>query len=102
MNKDLKDKMALELRQYWDNKKLLEELEQHGSTRSIIFCQQRIIYVENVMKQLKPFEKQMFYFIFKDCYDWIYCEAQKNISKSTYYNIYNKCITLLAKEWGIM
>lgn len=128
LNKDLKKRMDRELRQYWTNKKKLERLEKdiidesasgNGqprsndisnpterkairlmSTRSILYCRERITYIENVIKQLNSFEKQVFLFIFKDGCDWAYCKNVKNIDKSTYYNIYNKCIRLLAEEWG--
>lgn len=128
ISKELKKKMEKELRQYWQNKKKLQELElniieesassdgQPGSnlisdstsqkaiklvsTRSILFCRERILYVENVIKQLNEFEKRVFKLIFKDGCDWNYCYSNYNISRSTYYNIYNKCIRLLAEEWG--
>nr|DAH37177.1 MAG TPA: transcriptional activator [Caudoviricetes sp.] len=128
LNKDLKKRMDRELRQYWINKKKLERLERDiidesasgngqprantvsnptekkairlTSTRSILYCKERITYVENVIKQLNSFEKQVFYLIFKDGCDWSYCKNIKNIDKSTYYNIYNKSIRLLAEEWG--
>ncbi len=128
LNKDLKKRMDRELRQYWINKKKLERLERDiidestsgngqprantisnptekkairlASTRLILYCEERITYVENVIKQLNSFEKQVFYFIFKDGCNCSYCKNMKNIDKSTYYNIYNKSIRLLAEEWG--
>lgn len=128
LSKELKKRMDRELRQYWDNKKKLEKLEldiiestatsqnlfdsnsvsditsqkaiKLLSTRSILYCQERIKYVENVINRLNSFEKQMFEKIFKQQYDWVYCEANFHVSRSTYYNIYNKCIYYLAEEWG--
>lgn len=126
LSKELKKRMDRELRQYWDNKKKLERLEldiidasnfEKGnsssvsdttsqkaikllSTRSILYCQERIKYVENTINRLNSFEKQMFERIFKQQYDWVYCEANFNVSRYTYYNIYNKCIYFLAEEWG--
>ena len=126
LSKDLKKRMDRELRQYWDNKRKLKKLEldiieannsTQGnsnsisdltsqkaikllSTRSILYCQERITYIENVFKRLNSFEKQMFERIFKHGYDWLYCEVNFRVSKSTYYNIYNKCIYFLAQEWG--
>ena len=126
LSKELKKRMDREFRQYWDNKKKLEKLEldiiesnnpgqvnsnsisdltsqkaiKLLSTRSILYCQERITYIENVFKRLNSFEKQMFERIFKYGYDWLYCSVNFNISKSTYYNIYNKCLYYLAQEWG--
>ena len=126
LSKDLKKRMDRELRQYWDNKRKLKKLEldiieannsTQGnsnsisdltsqktikilSTRSILYCHERIDYIENVLKRLNSFEKQLFLYIFKNGYDWLYCEVNYNISKSTYYNIYNKCLYFLAQEWG--
>lgn len=128
LSKELKKKMEKEFRQYWLNKKKLEKLEQDiieesassdgqprsnvtsdptqqkalklMSTRSILFLIERINYVENVIKQLNPFERQVFNLIFKEGCDWAYCKNVKNIDKSTYYNLYNKAIKLLAEEWG--
>lgn len=126
--KDLKKRMDRELRQYWLNKQKLEQLEleiieatspkdnQHSSnfisdstsqkaiklisTRTILFCKERISYIENVINRLNSSEKQLFECIFKNGYDWLYCEVNFHISKSTYYNIYNKCLFFLAEEWG--
>lgn len=102
LSKEIKNRMDRELRQYWTNKKELKDMEKRNtdSTRKYIYVTQRIEYIENAIKQLKPFEKEVFILIFKNGYDWIYCEANKNIAKSTYYNIYNKIIRLLAEEWG--
>lgn len=106
LSKEVKKRMEIELRQYWYNKQKLERLEtdyksiNQISTRSILFCRERIMYIENVIKKLNNFEKQMFIYIFKYGYDWLFCETTYHISRSTYYNIYNKCIFLLAEEWG--
>ena len=129
ISKEIKIKMKREFEQYWQNKKKLKELEEKiiesspgglneitknntisdttaqkaiklVSTRSILFCKERIMYVENVINQLSQNEQKIFLAIFKDRCNCKYCETHFNISKSTYYNIYNKCIELLAKEWG--
>ena len=55
------------------------------------------VYVEG---ELYVFEKEVFTFIFKNNYTWLYCETHKNIHKNTYYNIFNKAIYKLAKEFG--
>ncbi len=104
LSKEIKNRMSREFRQYWNNKKKLKKIQGSGntSTRTILLCEERIGYIENVIAKLKPYEKQVFYFIFKYNYDCAYCESIKNISKSTYYNIYNKCINLLAEEWGVI
>ena len=128
ISKEVRKRMIRELQQYWDNKKKLERLERdiidetpssNGqprstttsdttaqkaiklvSTRSILYCRERIQYIENVRNQLNEFEKNMFTKMFKDRCNWKYCEANYNISKNTYYAIFNKCIYLLAREWG--
>ena len=106
MNKETKDFLEREMKQYWNNKDILNMLKSSKlnsmSTRSLLIVEQRMKYIENAYNQLRPFEKAVYNLIFKDCYDWTYCEANKNISKSTYYNIYNKSIELLAKEWGYL
>lgn len=129
VSKEVKIKMEQELMQYWENKKKLEDLklriidasnnstdsQGHStsisdttsqkalklvSTRSILYCEERITYVENVIKQLNSSEKEVFEFIFKKRYNFMYCQTMKNIDKNTYYNVRNKCVYLLAKEWG--
>lgn len=102
LSKEVKKLMEREFRQYKDNKRLLNRLNSESTTpsRTVIICEDRMRYIENVLKRLNPFEKQMFENIFYKNYDWTYCEAKYNVSKSTYYNIYNKCINLLAQEWG--
>ncbi len=130
ISKEVKLRMKRELEQYWENKAKLKQLEEKiiesspsssiggksstnvisditaqkaiklVSTRSIIYCRERINYIENVIKNLNKFEYKIFIAIFKDRCNCNYCETHFNISKSTYYNIYNKCINMLAKEWG--
>ncbi len=111
IDKEVKKHMEREFRQYYINKKQIEKMEleiisnsieniKNTSTRTILYLKQRILYIENVINQLKPFEREVFDLIFKDNRDWIYCETIKNIHKNTYYNLYNKCIILLAEEWG--
>lgn len=102
LSKEVKNLMERELRQYKDNKRLLNILKAESTTpsRAIIICEERMKYIENVLKKLNPFEKQMFENIFYKNYDWSYCETNFHISKFTYYNIFNKCISLLAQEWG--
>lgn len=102
ISKDIKKRMEREFKQYWDNKKKLQELliKSVAPTRVLLYLEQRITYIENVINNLKPFELDVFYLIFKEKCDWLYCETNYNISKSTYYNIFNKSIRLLAEEWG--
>ena len=70
------------------------------NTRTILFLQNRIENIETVIKQLNPFEQEVFDMIFNKKYDWLYCKTIKNIDKNTYYNILNKAICMLAKEEG--
>ena len=127
--KDIKNRMDRELRQYWDNIKLIEKLKKDIieesnsidgnckssstsdptyqkaikllSTRGITVLEERILYISKVINRLNnPFEKQVFNYIFKDNCNALWCESNKGISRSTYYNIYNKCILLAAEEFG--
>ncbi len=100
LSKELKKQMERELRQYTENKHIFETVQNNISTRTMLIIAQRIKYVENVYSNLKDFEKQIFNFIFVQHKDCLYCERNHNISKSTYYNILNKCVILLAQEWG--
>jgi hypothetical protein len=103
--KELKNKMERELRQYYYNKKKLDRLKatllnNNISSRSLLYLEERLQYVENAYKRLKPYEQKVYDLIFKDCCDPLYCETNEGISKSTYYNIFNKSIYYLAEEWG--
>ena len=104
--KETKKIMERELRQYYDNRKKLDKLKNaiglnvDNSSRCLIYLEERLFYVENVYKRLKPFEKEVYNLIFKEQCDYMYCQQVKNISKITYYNIYNKSIYYLAEEWG--
>ncbi len=104
INKQVKKFLDRELRQYKTNKRKLMRLEEKEkgteATRITIMLKERIEYIDNVIIQLNPFEKEVFKLIFFEGRDWLYCEINKNISKSTYYNVYNKIIDLLAEEWG--
>lgn len=103
--KELKNKMEKELRQYWDNVDKLDRLERDiieesggndgqprsnitsdttsqkamkiMSTRSILVLHERILYVKRTIDRLKPFEREVFYMIFKDNCDCLYCETMK-------------------------
>ena len=128
ISKEVKKRMDRELRQYWDNIKKIEKLRSdiieesnNGeggtksnttsdptyqkaikllSTRGLTLLEERILYVSNTIKRLTPFERKVFNLIFKDGCDSLYCETYEHISKSTYYNIYNKSIYYLAEEFG--
>ena len=116
--KELKNRMERELRQYYDNKKKLDKLKNLliqekprtedptgqkvtslESTRSLLYLEERLHYVENVYNRLSPFEREVYNLIFKDKANVLYCE-NNSISRSTYYNILNKSIYYLAEEWG--
>lgn len=101
LSKEVKQYMERELRQYYYNKKKLKKLrEETTSTRKLIYLEERLYYVENVYKRLKPFEQEIYDFIFKEGYNAKYCETQKGVSKTTYYNILNKSLCYLAEEYG--
>jgi len=117
--KELKNRMERELRQYYDNKKKLDKLKNlliqekprtedptgekvssFESTRSLVYLEERLHYVETVYKRLKPFEQEVYNLIFKEQCDATYCQTIKRIDKSTYYNVLNKSTYFLAEEWG--
>ncbi len=117
--KELKNRMERELRQYYDNKKKLDKLKLSlieerprtedptgnkvsglESTRSLIYLEERLHYVENVYNRLRPYEQKIYNLIFKECCNPLYCEVEESISRSTYYNIFNKSLYYLAEEWG--
>lgn len=117
--KELKNRMERELRQYYDNRKKLDRLKtmlaeekpitkdptghkvsMFENTRSLVYLEERLHYVETVYMRLKPFEQEVYNLIFKEKYDSTSCKVMKNIDKSTYYNILNKSTYFLAEEWG--
>ena len=104
--KEIKKFMERELRQYYYNKKKLEKLKIKldtlplENTRKLEYLEEKIFYVENVYKRLKPFEQEVYDLIFKEQCNPVYCEQIKGITKNTYYNILNKSIFFLAEEWG--
>ena len=116
--KEIKNRMERELRQYYDNKKKINRLKtmfaeekpissdptgqkvsSFENTRSLVYLEERIHYVENVYKRLSPFEQEVYNLIFKERANVLYCE-NRSISRSTYYNILNKSIYYVAEEWG--
>ncbi len=101
LHKELKEKMLAEIEQYEYNLKLFKQLqEQNDNSRRLLFIENRLTCVENAYNQLEPFEKEVYSFIFKDHYNWLYCETVKHINKNTYYHVFNKSLYLLAKERG--
>ena len=97
--KETKRYYERELRQYWNNKNKLRHIEKMN-TRTVLFLTERIDCIEAVINKLDDFEREVFYLIFRDNASWLYCKNIKNISKTTYYNILNKCIYMLAEETG--
>lgn len=117
--RELKKRMEREIRQYEGNKKKLDRIKNDlidekeydvdstgkkvtriEATRRLIYLEERLMYIEKAYNRLRPFEQEVYDLIFKQGCDCVYCEAQKNISKTTYYNIYNKSVYYLAEEWG--
>ena len=99
--KEVKRYYERELRQYWKNKSLLNKFEDKKlHSRQILFLEERIESIENVIKRLTPFEQEVFELIFKENIDWLYAKTMNGIDKNTYYNIMNKAIYMLAEEVG--
>lgn len=101
LHKDLKEKMLTEIEQYDYNLKLFKQLQENNEgTRRLLFIEHKLNCVENAYNQLDTFEKEVYDYIFKKHYSWLYCESVKQINKNTYYHVYNKSLYLLAKEIG--
>lgn len=101
IHKELKEKMLEEINQYDYNVKLFNQLqEQNCNSRRLLYIENRLRCVENAYNLLDEFEKEVYDYIFKKHYSWLYCETVKQINKNTYYNVFNKSIYLLAKERG--
>lgn len=99
--KELKEKMEKEIKQYDYNLKLFEQLKnQNDNSRRLLYIEHKLYCVENTYNQLDSFEKEVYDYIFKKHYNWLYCESVKRINKNTYYHVYNKSLYLLAKEIG--
>lgn len=100
---EIKKYYKRELYQYRKNKERIDKIfknKEKANTRNILFLEQRIANIETVISKLDSFEKEVFDMIFNKNMDWLYCKTIKGIDKSTYYNIINKCIYLLAEEEG--
>lgn len=99
LTKEQKNFYSREFYQYWDNKKRLEQYKNMNS-RIVLYLIDRISSIENVIKELKDSEKEIFYMIFKENRDWLSCKMNMNIDKNTYYHVLNKCLYALAQEFG--
>lgn len=125
-----KEYVKNEIYQYWDNKKLLKEIEAQildespmppdgqpkgnatgnpterkalkiiESTRRLLLIESRLKSIERVFSMLEKEEMEVVELIFKEGRSQIYTEMNNNISKDTYYNIMNKTIWLVARELG--
>ena len=125
-----KEYIKNEIYQYWDNKKLLKEIESQildespmppdgqpkgnatgnpterkalkiiESTRRLLLIESRLKSIERVFSMLEKEEMEVVELIFKEGKSQIYTEMNNNISKDTYYNIMNKTIWLVARELG--
>lgn len=98
--KEVKIRMERELRQYEENKKRLQKLKKTDTTNRYLYLEERLRLVEIAYKRLKPDEQEIYNLIFKKHCNWLYCENMYQISKTTYYNVFNKCIQFLAEEYG--
>lgn len=70
------------------------------STRALIMAKRRIDYIDNALKRLNKEDKEVFELIFKDGYSQKLAYTIKGVSKDTYYNVFNKCMYLVAIEFG--
>lgn len=97
--KELKLRMIREIKQYEQNKKKLQSLQQK-STRQYLYLEERLFYVEKAYMNLSESEKNVYNKIFKEGCNWKFCQTIFNIDKDTYYKVFNKSLYLLAEEWG--
>lgn len=98
--KEIKRRMEKEIRQYDFNKQKLEDLKAKGTSRQLLYIEERLYHVETAYNQLREEEKAIYSLIFKSNCNWLYCQTIHNIDKDTYYNVYNKSLYFLAQEWG--
>ena len=124
-----KKRVKEELYGYWDNQKKLEELKQEiiesspgpadgqpkgngtgnptesktirmMTSRAILVVAERLHYIDNAISRLNEEEREIFEIIFKKKLNQRAAETYECISKSQYYNLYNKIIYLAAIELG--
>lgn len=124
-----KKRVKEELYGYWDNQKKLEELKKEiiesspgpadgqpkgngtgnpteakairmMTSRAILVVAERLHYIDNAISRLNDEEKEIFEIIFKKKLNQRAAETYECISKSQYYNLYNKIIYLAAIELG--
>lgn len=76
------------------------EIINKTSTRRLLTIESRLRAIERAFKMLVPEEMEVVELIFKEGKSQIYTEMNNNISKDTYYNIMNKTIWLVAREFG--
>ena len=100
LNQDLKKRMEREIRQYDNNKNKIEKMKSQLSTRQLLYLEERLQHVKTAYERLKPNEQEVYDLIFKKGCNWLYCQTMYSIDKTTYYNVYNKSLYLLAQEWG--
>lgn len=70
------------------------------STRRLLTIESRLKAIEKVFDRLIEEDMEVVKLIFKEGKSQIYTEMHNNISKDTYYNVMNKTIWLVAKEFG--
>ena len=124
-----KKRVKEELYGYWDNQKKLEELKKEiiesspgpadgqpkgngtgnpteskairmMTSRAILVVAERLHYIDNAISRLNDEEREIFEIIFKKKLNQRAAETYECISKSQYYNLYNKIIYLAAIELG--
>lgn len=124
-----KKRVKEELYGYWDNQKKLEELKQEiiesspgpadgqpkgngtgnptesktirmMTSRAILVVAERLHYIDNAISRLNEEEREIFEIIFKKKLNQRAAETYEYITKSQYYNLYNKIIYLAAIELG--
>ena len=124
----VKKNVTNELYHYWDNVKMLEELKEEiieaspappdglprgnlrGSpteskvmklnSRAILVTANKIMQIENVIKMLNTYEREVFECAFRDRLSQPQASSERKISKDMYYNAKFKIIYLTAYEMG--
>ena len=89
-----------ELLDYMTYRKLLNQFK--GNTRNILIAEKRLMQIDNVLKNLNNYDRDVAELIFFEQYSQVRAEMSKNITKAMYYNCMNKVIYLVAKEMELI
>lgn len=99
----LRNYIKNELYDYKKNKKKIKEIQTtNTSTRTLLIATQRIQRIETVFNNLSDEEKEIAEKIFFEKCNQVYMEINHYVTKDMYYNLMNKVIYLIAKEFEMI